>query len=416
MTDDDMGLVREYAAGRSEDAFAILVERHIGLVHSAALRRVNNPQLAEEITQAVFILLARKAASLKTGTILPGWLYRTTGYVAADALKIQRRRESREQEAYMQSIINEAGLPVWREIAPLLESAMDRLNDHDRNALLLRYFEDKTLAEVGAALGVTEDAARVRVNRALEKLHRYFSQHGISSTTAILVGAVSANCVQAAPVGLAQTISAVAAAKGVAAGTSTLTLVKGALKIMAWTKIKTTVVVGAALLLCAGTPLAVHVIHQARSQNEIFTLKTDVTDAQNTEFQDTTGATPAVVAKAFLDACANSDWTELDQYGPKNPRNQNDYSSYFSETFKQAYGGLQIISLGKPFKARLSIAALIQAQPSLKNQFKSTQGDFESRSVFVPYQVRLKDGTIRTWQLSIRCDNPEHHWYFDGGF
>ena len=415
MTHDDMGLVREFAANRSERAFAILVERHIGLVHSAAMRRVGSAQLAEEVTQAVFILLARKAGSLKSGTILPGWLYRTTGYVAADALKTQRRRAHREQEAYMQSNMNAAETPVWREIAPLLESAMDRLNDYDRNALLLRFFEDKTLAEVGTALGVTEDAARVRVNRALDKLHRYFDQHGISSTTAILAGAVSANCIQAVPPGLANTISAVAAAKGAAAGTSTLTLVKGALKIMAWTKIKTAAVAGAAVILCAGTPLAVHVVHQVRAQDTIFTTKTDVTDDQNSKFQDATGTTPGVVAKSFLDACAGSDWTELDKYWQKDPRNKNDHSS-FSESFKQAYGGMEIISLGKPFKARISIAALVHLQPSVKKQFKSTKGDFEAPGVFVPYKVRLKDGTIREWQLSIRCDNPDHRWYFDGGF
>src|ERR1039457_7179587 len=106
MMSDDMTLVREFAANQSEPAFATLVERHIALVHSAALRQVGDAHLAEEITQAVFIILARKAASLGTKTILSAWLYRTTRYAAADALKARRRRQAREQEAHMQSILN----------------------------------------------------------------------------------------------------------------------------------------------------------------------------------------------------------------------------------------------------------------------------------------------------------------------
>jgi RNA polymerase sigma factor (sigma-70 family) len=105
---DDMDLVREYAADRSEPAFATLVSRHVNLVYSAALRRVGDALLAEEITQAVFIILARKAESLGPKTVLSGWLYRAAQYAAADALKTRRRRERREQEAYMQSTLLDA--------------------------------------------------------------------------------------------------------------------------------------------------------------------------------------------------------------------------------------------------------------------------------------------------------------------
>ena len=130
---------------------------------------------------------------------------------------------------------------------------MGRLGEKDRNAIVLRFFENKNLREVGLALGASEDAAKMRVNRALEKLRKFFTKRGVNSTTAIIAGAVSANSVQAAPVALAKTISAVAVAKGAAASGSTLTLVKGALKIMAWTKAKTAVVAGAVVIFAGGT-------------------------------------------------------------------------------------------------------------------------------------------------------------------
>jgi uncharacterized protein (TIGR03435 family) len=251
---DDSTLLRQYVESSSEAAFAELVERHLSLVYSVASRSVNHPQAAEEITQAVFIILARKAKSLGGRTVLAGWLYQTARLTAANFLRGEIRRQRREQEVSMQSVLEEPATDdTWRQIAPLLEDAMGWLGKNDRNALVLRFFEDKSLAEVGVALGTTEDAAKMRVNRALEKLRRFFGKHGINSATAIIAREISANSVHAAPVGLAQMISAVALAKGAVASTSTLTLVKGVLKIMAWTKTKTAIMVGAGILLAAGT-------------------------------------------------------------------------------------------------------------------------------------------------------------------
>jgi len=156
----------------------------------------------------------------------------------------------------MQSLVNEPSTNTtysWPKIAPLLDSAIARLNDQDRHAIILRYFKNRSLAEVGHALGAKEDAARMRVNRALEKLRQFFAKRGVSSTTAILAGAISANSVQAAPAGLAHSTIAVAVTKGAAMGSSTLTLVKGALKLMAWTQMKTVVVIGVTVALAAGT-------------------------------------------------------------------------------------------------------------------------------------------------------------------
>jgi RNA polymerase sigma factor (sigma-70 family) len=255
MDSDDMALVREFAASQSEPAFAQLVARHLDFVYSSALRRTGDAQLAEEVAQVVFIILARKAGKLGAGTVLTGWLYRATQYVATATLRQARRRQQREQEAYMQSTLNPPEADeTWKQIAPLLEAALDKLNTRDRDAVLLRFFQDKTLAEVGAALGVSEDGARVRVNRALDKLRKLFARRGVDSTADAITGAISGNSVQIAPATLAKTVTAVAIAKGgAAASTSTLTLVKGALKIMAWTKAKTAIVASTCVLLAAGT-------------------------------------------------------------------------------------------------------------------------------------------------------------------
>ncbi len=218
MTNDDIALVREFAARQSESAFAALVQRHLGLVYSAALRQVGNPTLAEEIAQAVFILLSRKARTLGPDTILSAWLYRTTRYAAADALKIAHRRQRRE-EAYMQSTLNEPD--VWAQVAPLLDGAMSELSERDRAALVLRFFENKPAREIAGALKLTEEAAQKRVARALEKLRGVFAKRGVTLTGAAIAGAVSANAVQAVPVGLAAKISAAALVAGTTLATTT---------------------------------------------------------------------------------------------------------------------------------------------------------------------------------------------------
>ena len=151
----------------------------------------------------------------------------------------------------MQSLSNKAEADAWMQIAPLLDTAMGGLNEKDRNAVVLRFFENRSLREVGVALDASEDAAKMRVNRALEKLRKFFVKRGVALSAVAIGGAMVANSVQAAPVGL--TISVVGAAKGSAATASTLTLIKGALKIMAWTKAKTAIVSGVVVLLAAGT-------------------------------------------------------------------------------------------------------------------------------------------------------------------
>jgi len=263
---DDIELLREYTERDSETAFAGIVARHLNQVYSVALRHAGNPHAAEEITQAVFVILATKARRLNRRVILSGWLYETARLTALTYIRSEIRRARRE-EAHMQNILNEsesdssrqsgAEAEVWTQIAPLLDAALAKLNETDRHAVVLRFFDGKSMKEVGTALGANEDAAKKRVSRALEKLRKFFTKRGVVSTATIIAGAISANSVQAAPAALAKTVTTVALAKGAAASASTLTLIQGALKLMAWTKMKTVAVISIGILLATGTSMVV---------------------------------------------------------------------------------------------------------------------------------------------------------------
>ena len=261
MISEDMRLVREYAESNSEQAFAALVSQHINLVYSVALRKVHDPNLAEEITQAVFIILARKATLLSPKTILAGWLCRTAGYASADALKIQRRRQFHEQESQMQSALDESESDAWAQFAPHLDEALNCLGEKEHNAVVLRFFEGKELKEVGAAMRTGEDAARMRVNRGVEKLRKFFTKRGITLSAAMIAGAVSTHSVQAAPVGLAKSVTAIAIAKGAAVSGSVLTLVKGTMKMMAWMKFRWGVIGTFGLITTTAIVVTVSSIH-----------------------------------------------------------------------------------------------------------------------------------------------------------
>ena len=241
---DDAALLREYVENRSDEAFAALVTKYINLVYSVAMRCVGNPHQAEEITQAVFIILARKAPQLRHQRALSSWLFQTTRLTANNSIRTEIRRQRREQEAYMQSTANEPNDQAWCQIAPLLDAAVEALGEKERRAVLLRFYEGRNLRDVGLALGASEAAAEKRVSRAVDKLRRFFARRGVTVSVGAIAVAVSANSAQAAPVGLAKTISAIAAANGATASASTLTLIKGALKVMAWTKTQAAVTAG----------------------------------------------------------------------------------------------------------------------------------------------------------------------------
>jgi RNA polymerase sigma factor (sigma-70 family) len=273
-----MHLMREYAEHDSETAFAELVHRHINLVYSVALRHVGNSHDAQDITQAVFVIFAKKAASLRQRTNLTGWLYETTRFTSRQLSRTRARQQAREQEAYVQSTLNNPETEsTWRQLAPLLEDAMSRLSEKERALVALRFFENKSAAETAARLGIQEWAAHKRAARAMEKLRLIFVKRGIASTTATIAGAISANSVQAAPVTLAKMATAVALTKGATPSVPTLTLIKGAWKIMTWTKAKMAIVVGIGILLAAGTTTVVVVkAHTATNQRDSIAAQAGV--------------------------------------------------------------------------------------------------------------------------------------------
>ena len=220
---EDAELLRRYALDRSESAFAELVRRRVNLVYSVALRQVGgDAHLAQDVTQRVFADLARKAPELAQRAVLSGWLCRSAQFAGSDAVRRERRRRVREQES--QAMQDTTWSPPddadWNKVRPLLDEALGELNELDRDAIALRFFEDRPFAEIGARLRLTEEAARKRVERALDKLAATLSRHGVTSTTAALGAVLATHASVAAPAGLAGSVTTASLAAGAAAASA----------------------------------------------------------------------------------------------------------------------------------------------------------------------------------------------------
>src|SRR5947207_9645259 len=232
---NDWELLQAYALDHSERAIDHSVERYLDLVYTAAMRQVRDAHLAEEVCQAVFVILARKAAKLPRAVVLAGWLFRTTRFVAARAVRTEERRRGHEREA-AEMQIDTGSEPNWNEVESVLDEAITVLPKKDRDAVLLRYFQRRSLREVGKELGTSEDGARKRVDRAVEKLRGFFAGKGLTLSAAFLVSGLSDKAIQAAPGGLAAAVNAAGHSSGAALSASALTLATGALKEMFWVK------------------------------------------------------------------------------------------------------------------------------------------------------------------------------------
>lgn len=222
---DDATLLQSYARNRSESDFAELVRRHVNLVYSCALRQVNGDvHLAQDATQLVFIDLARKASSLTNQRVLAGWLFTSTRFAASKLVRGEERRRRREQEAESMQAITRSDSTAsldWEQVRPVLDDALAELNERDREAILLRYLEGGDFAQVGAKLSLSDNAARMRVDRAIDKLRTLLARRGITSSAAALSLALSSQALIAAPAGLVTTVTGVALSAGGTAATLT---------------------------------------------------------------------------------------------------------------------------------------------------------------------------------------------------
>ncbi|MDQ2800596.1 MAG: sigma-70 family RNA polymerase sigma factor [Armatimonadota bacterium] len=203
--DCEYRLLRQYVERGCQAAFGQIVSRYSGLVYSTCLRQVREAALAEDATQSVFLLLAMKAPGLPPGTVLSGWLYRTACFVVRDLRKQELRRKLREEAMAREQMIQDSHQAredeTWDSVAPLLDDALASLGDQDQTAVVLRFFEGRSLRETGTALGISEAAAQMRVVRSLEKLRRFFVRRGVTVAGVALASLLTTRAVHAAPLG-----------------------------------------------------------------------------------------------------------------------------------------------------------------------------------------------------------------------
>ena len=246
----DSDLLRDYIEKRSESAFGELVNRHIALVYSVALRVVVDAHLAEDVTQTTFAILARESRHLVGRALLASWLHRTAANQAAKLVRGEMRRRAREQEAYAMQTVPTESDPDWKQIAPLLDAALNKLAETDRAVILLRFFEKKTAKEIGGVLKLSEEAAQKRVARALDRLRGLLTGQGATFSTATLATLITAQAIVAAPIGLSSSVAAFALASGTVVGGITITT----LKLIVMSKLKISAV-SALVVAGVATPL-----------------------------------------------------------------------------------------------------------------------------------------------------------------
>ena len=254
---DDATLLQKFLSDRCDQAFAELARRYVDLVWSAARRQTNDADLAEDVTQAVFVTLAQKARSIRAGEALGGWLLVTTRYSALNAIRAKARRTQHERKAAAMNREEKSAEnsdASWNSVSPLLDEAVARLKREDRDALALRFFEGRSMADVGAAMGISTEAAQKRVTRAVQRLRDIFAARGLATTEDALGSLLTANVVHCAPAILKSAIAA-HALTSTAAATSSLATSKGLVALMAAANTKIIAVSVAAVLLLgvAGT-------------------------------------------------------------------------------------------------------------------------------------------------------------------
>ena len=292
---NDTELLRRYVEAGSECAFSDLVREHLNLIYSTALRETSGDRAqAEDLSQAVFTEFARKSRRLLGHPCVAGWLYTTVRHLAANWRRSDRHRRQREQEAQSMNELL-AAVPhneVWQRIGPVLDDALHDLKETDRAVVVLRFLEERTLAEVGVRLGLSEEAARARVDRALEKLRGLLARRGITSTASGLAAALAIGAITPAPAALASSIAGAALAGATVATTGSTALCL--LKVMSITKTQV-MVIGALVLAGVTVPVVQQTrLQRARAENAQLRAQATELKAQADEAATVRGETERV--------------------------------------------------------------------------------------------------------------------------
>jgi RNA polymerase sigma factor (sigma-70 family) len=249
---EDAHLLEQYVQTGSHEAFEGLVKRHVNFVHAAAMRHVHDPDVAEDVTQAVFMVLARKAATLRHEAVLSSWLMSTTRYAALSTMKIARRRRHHEKQVAEMTAGNQTTENLelqWQQLQEMLDAAMGKLREADRKAILLRFYERKSFAEIGRILGTAEDAARKRVSRAVDQLRTIFGKDGEVIPAVALGTLLFTKLAQVAPAELAGKITAAALAPAGAATGASADLARGIVHHLSAVKVRRMTALTCAMVL-----------------------------------------------------------------------------------------------------------------------------------------------------------------------
>ncbi|HVT90865.1 MAG TPA: sigma-70 family RNA polymerase sigma factor [Tepidisphaeraceae bacterium] len=250
---DERSILDEYVQSRSESAFKQLVDRYINIVYSAAKRQTGDAHLAEDVTQAVFLLLARKAAAIPTDRPLSAWLLKTTAYCAANTRRARLRRLAIESGAAAMNQPSQDQDSDWESVAPILDEGLGRLRSKDRELLLWRYFEGHSIGQIAQTLQVSEDAANKRISRAIERLRDFFQRKGVTISAGVVATLLISKTSEAAPAGLSSSVSA-----NSMGGTGTaISLTKEVIIMGAGTKLKVAAIAAVVLLFISGAVVAV---------------------------------------------------------------------------------------------------------------------------------------------------------------
>lgn len=383
---DDAQLLKAYAEEKSEAAFAELVRRHVDLVYSAALRQVGgDPHRAQEAAQGVFLDLARKARALAGHPALAGWLYTSTFYATAKLMRAERRRTLRERQAAATAAACDTPAADWQRVQPVLDAAMHALGGPERNAIVLRFFEQRPMTEVGRLLGLSESGARKNVERGLDRLRVELGRRGIASAPAALSLALASHAVGAAPAGLAATISQGACA-GAAGG--------GVLAFIFMSTIKMQVGVAAAVLAAGGWWLAKR---QEAGQLAAPHRSAPAAVLGMTTATPRTGAGPSAMVKAGATSADQSLATETSQadVDPREAAERAAHTSVLSGLFAALFDKMPLTPAERPAFMALLIEARRSALDAVRLGRAASLKEGEAFAKLVRDAALSKDGELR---------------------